>query len=83
MQLMKPLLERKFKAIEVKESACDEYNEWIQERLGDSVWTECNSYYRAGMNGKNFSTFPGPLTLFWHVARNPVWDHYLVCSSLK
>ncbi|KAF7973421.1 hypothetical protein HWV62_15231 [Athelia sp. TMB] len=81
-QLMKPLLEGKYKAIEVTEAACDEYNDWLQSRLNDSVWTECSSYYRAGMNGKNFSTFPGPLTLFWKVARNPVWKDFVTDKDI-
>lgn len=74
---MKPVLQRKVKAYEVTEGACDEYNAWLQKRLNSSVWMECQSYYRAGMNGKNFSTFPGPLTLFWRIARNPVWSHFI------
>lgn len=77
IQVMKPIIEGKVKAYELTEKACDEYNEWLQNRLNSSVWMECSSYYRAGMNGKNFSTFPGPLTLFWWIARNPVWSHFI------
>jgi hypothetical protein len=31
---------------------------WLQRRLNSSVCTECNPYYHAGMNSKNFSAFP-------------------------
>lgn len=76
-QLMKPVLENRVKAYEVTEEACDEYNMWLQNRLNSSVCLECSSYYREGMAGKNFVTFPGPLTLFWHIARHPKWDHFI------
>lgn len=85
---MKPVLDGQVKALELTDRACDEYNAWLQERLKSSVWMDCNSYYRQGMNGKNVSTFPGPVSLFWYMARNPVWSHYIVNpdsrkSSLK
>jgi len=76
-QLMKPVLQGRVKAYEVTEEAEKEYNDWLQKRLDTSVWTECNSFYRAGMNGKNTVIFPGPATLFWYIARNPIWGHFI------
>ena len=42
----------------------------------NSVWTQCASWYRAGAQGRIFSTFPGPLILLWWWLRKPRWDDY-------
>lgn len=82
IQLMKPVLQSRVKALEVTEKASDEYNHWLQRRLDTSVWTECSSYYRVGMNGKNTVTFPGSLTLFWYITRNPKWGDFISDKEL-
>jgi hypothetical protein len=82
-QLMKPVLQGKVMSYELTDEASDDYNRWLQERLNSSVWVECSSYYRAGMNGKNFTTFPGPVTLFWYIARNPVWSHFISDEDIQ
>lgn len=76
-QLMKPVLQNKIKTYEVTEDALKDYNGWIQKRLETSVWMECNSFYRVGMNGKNTVIFPGPAALFWYIARKPTWGHFI------
>ena len=58
--------------------ATDRYNDMLQARLGNSVWTQCASWYRAGAQGRIFSTFPGPLVLLWWWLRNPRWDDFEV-----
>jgi hypothetical protein len=77
IQVMQPVLQGKVKAYEITEKASDEYNDWLQKRMAVSVWSECRSYYLQGMNGKNVVTFPGSMALFWYVARNPVWTHFM------
>ena len=43
------------KAVEVKQSASDDYNAWLDVRLKRSVWNNAKSYYRAdGGKGKIF-----------------------------
>lgn len=81
MQLMKPVLEGTAQSFEVTEKANLEYNHWLQQRMDESVWNECRSYYRHGMDGKNFATFPGPLTLYWWLARKPKWDHFTAAGA--
>jgi hypothetical protein len=77
MQLMKPVLEGKAKYFEITSEATDKYNEWLQGRLQDTVWTECMSYYRSDRRlGKIVATFPGPVVLFWWLSRRPVWGRY-------
>lgn len=71
------MLERKAKYFEITDEATDKYNEWLQERLQKSVWTECMSYYRADRKqGKIIATFPGPVALFWWLSLSPVWERY-------
>ncbi|KAH9483680.1 Baeyer-Villiger monooxygenase [Psilocybe cubensis] len=76
LQLIKPVLEGKAKSFEVTEEATVKYNEWLQTRLQDSVWTDCMSYYQAGRNNKTriVATFPGPVALFWWFCRRPRWE---------
>jgi len=71
------VLERKAKYLEITSEATDKYNEWLQERLQKSVWTECMSYYRADRKqGKIIATFPGSVALFWWLTLSPVWERY-------
>lgn len=59
-------------------AATEKYNDMLQERLKNSVWTQCASWYRAGAQGRIFSTFPGPLVLLWWWLRKPRWDDFEV-----
>jgi hypothetical protein len=76
IQVIKPILDRQVKSLEVTDCAYGEYNDWLQGRLADSVWVDCASYYRQGGTGNNFATFPGPVSLFWWYTRKPLWQHY-------
>jgi hypothetical protein len=58
------------------DAATDKYNDMLQARLDNSVWTQCASWYRAGARGRIFSTFPGPLVLLWWWLRKPRWDDF-------
>ncbi|KAF9526978.1 hypothetical protein CPB83DRAFT_856911 [Crepidotus variabilis] len=76
LQLIQPVIQGKAKSFEITAQATDEYNDWLQTRLSDSVWTECASYYHSGRDGTSriSATFPGPVTLFWWLTRRPKWD---------
>ncbi|KAL1706901.1 hypothetical protein EV121DRAFT_200448 [Schizophyllum commune] len=77
LQVMKPVLEGEAKSFEIKDEVVDRYNGWLQSRLRHSVWTDCMSYYRQDRReGKIVATFPGPVTLFWWLARRPKWDEW-------
>lgn len=82
MQLIKPVVDGKVKAFEITNEATDKYNEWLQGRLQSSVWTDCMSYYRLDSGvGKIVATFPGPVALFWWLARKPKWEKYKVVGG--
>ncbi|KAK1236013.1 Palmitoylated plasma membrane-bound casein kinase [Marasmius sp. AFHP31] len=83
IRLIKPVLEGKIRSIEVTEKACGDYNDWVQGRLDDSVWKECNSYYHVAntRQSKLIATFPGPVTLFWWMTRAIKKDHWKVTGS--
>ncbi|KAI0311991.1 FAD/NAD-P-binding domain-containing protein [Amylostereum chailletii] len=80
LKLMKPIVDGTLTTFEPTSAATDEYNNWLQRRLVNSVYTQCHSWYRAGSDGsgKIFSKFPGPLTLFWWFVRSPRWQDYTV-----
>ena len=59
MKLIKPNLEHSILSIELTPEANKEYNEKIQARITDSVFTLCGSWYRLHKEGKIISVFPG------------------------
>ncbi|KIK57688.1 hypothetical protein GYMLUDRAFT_98447 [Collybiopsis luxurians FD-317 M1] len=86
LKLMKPVLEGKLKSVEVRQDVSEKYNEWLQGRLKDSVWTSCNSYYHRGgdKNAKIIATFPGPATLlYWLLRKAERWDDWKVVEAEK
>jgi hypothetical protein len=64
------------KSVVPTDRATDRYNDMLQERLEDSAWSQCSSWYRVGAQGRIFSTFPGPLVLFWWWLRKVRWEDY-------
>ncbi|KAJ3503644.1 hypothetical protein NMY22_g18178 [Coprinellus aureogranulatus] len=76
LQLIKPVLDGTVQSFEVTDEATDKYNDWLQKRIGNSVWSECRSFYNEvdGKKAKNTATFPGPVTLFWWFCRTPQWE---------
>ncbi|KAH9989290.1 FAD/NAD-P-binding domain-containing protein [Russula vinacea] len=76
LQLLAPLRAGVLKSVAPTDAATDRYNDMLQERLEDTVWTQCASWYRVGGRGRVFSTFPGPLVLFWWWLRRVRWEDY-------
>lgn len=82
MQLVKPILAGAVRSFAVREEASSKYNSWLQKRLVGTVWNYCNSYYRReSAKGKIFATFPGPVSLFWWLARRPRYADYEVVGG--
>lgn len=82
MQLIKPILAGAVRSIAVREEASAKYNSWMQRRLTRTVWNFCDSYYRRETtNGKIFATFPGPVSLFWLLARRPRYSDYEIIGG--
>jgi hypothetical protein len=75
-QLIKPVIQGMASSFEVRAEATDTYNDVIHSWLSHSVYTRCVSWYRTGGDGKIYSIFPGPLTLFWWWLRTPIWKDY-------
>jgi|SRR6266478_1902431 len=81
-QLVKPILAGAVRSFAVREEASSKYNSWMQKRLAGSVWNFCNSYYRReSAKGKIFATFPGPVSLFWWLARRPRYSDYEIVGG--
>lgn len=82
MQLIKPIITGAVRSFAVCEKASSKYNSWMQKRLARTVWNFCNSYYRReSTNGKIFVTFPGPVSLFWWLARRPRYSDYEIVGG--
>lgn len=78
LKLFKPVANSIFASVEPTLAAMNLYNDWLRRRLENSVWTQCLSWYRAGSEGKIFSTFPGPVLLLWWFMRTVKWTDYKV-----
>jgi hypothetical protein len=76
LQLLEPLRTGLLESVAPTDAATDRYNDMLQERLRDTVWSQCASWYRVGGRGRITSTFPGPLVLFWWWLRRIRWEDY-------
>ncbi|KAH8103495.1 hypothetical protein BXZ70DRAFT_925982 [Cristinia sonorae] len=83
MQLLSPILRGLASSFEVTHEATDQWNTHVQLRLSNSVWSSCNSWYRAGLSGKNGIIWPGPLMDQWWWLRWPQWEHYKAIGAEK
>jgi hypothetical protein len=63
------------KSVAPTDAATDRYNDMLEERLRDTVWSQCASWYRVGGRGR-IGTFPGPVVLFWWWLRRIRWEDY-------
>ena len=78
LQLLAPVRSGALTSVAPTDVATDKYNDMLQERLENSVWSQCASWYRVGARGRIFSTFPGPLVLLWWWLRKPRWADFEV-----
>lgn len=60
LDALREMRERNLRSFEVRPEAQRRHNEWLQARLGRTVWNNggCQSWYRAA-NGKNTTLWPG------------------------
>jgi hypothetical protein len=63
------------KSVAPTDVATDRYNDMLEERLQDTVWSQCASWYRVGGRGR-IVTFPGPIVLFWWWLWRLRWEDY-------
>ncbi|KAF8273965.1 FAD/NAD-P-binding domain-containing protein [Lactarius quietus] len=76
LDLLAPVRAGILTSVSPKDSATDKYNDMLQDRLEDTVWSQCASWYRVGARGRIFSTFPGPLFQLWLWLRKPRWEDF-------
>ncbi|KAI0297687.1 FAD/NAD-P-binding domain-containing protein [Russula brevipes] len=76
LQLLEPVRAGVLKSVAPTDGATDRYNDMLQKRLENTAWSVCASWYRVGGRGRIFSTFPGPLVLFWWWLRKVRWEDY-------
>jgi cation diffusion facilitator CzcD-associated flavoprotein CzcO/acetyl esterase/lipase len=63
------------RSVEVKTEAMVDYNRDLQARLGDSVWSQCRSWYRMD-DGKIVAIFPGFTAEYVKAVREPDFTSY-------
>lgn len=83
MQLLEPVVKSQASSFEVTHEATDDWNTRIQQKLSNSVWSSCRSWYRTGGTGKNTALWPGPLIEQWWLLRSPEWKHYKAVGAQK
>ena len=82
IRLIKPILEGKVRSVAAREDASAKYNSWLQARLARCVGNFGDSYYRReGTDGKITVTFPGPVSLFWWLARRSRYSDYDIAGG--
>ena len=66
------------RAIDVKKNIQQRFNERIQRRLQNSIWSKgCTSWYLTA-EGKNTTNWPGYSFMFRRKTSAPKWDDYAV-----
>ncbi|KAJ3725816.1 hypothetical protein C8R42DRAFT_575595, partial [Lentinula raphanica] len=84
LKLTKPVLAGHIKSFEVKQDVSEQYNSWLQNRLKDSVWNSCDSYYHWDnrRDSRNIASFPGPAALlYWLMRRAERWEDWKVVEA--
>ena len=76
LQLLEPLRAGLLKSVAPTDVATERYNDMLQERLQDTAWSQCTSWYRVGGHGRISSMFPGPIVLLWWWLRRIRWEDY-------
>ncbi|KAJ7581205.1 hypothetical protein C8J56DRAFT_866490 [Mycena floridula] len=77
IRVLKPVLAGHVKSFEVKDKVIKDYNDWLQKRLGKSVWADCQSYYYANRkSGKNIAIFPGSMAQLWWLTKSDKWSNW-------
>jgi hypothetical protein len=61
----------------VRAEVLREHNRELQERLGDSVWAQCRSWYRME-NGRVVALFPGFTSEYVKSVRTPDMKDYVL-----
>ncbi|TCD67926.1 hypothetical protein EIP91_011790 [Steccherinum ochraceum] len=83
IQMLQPVLAQQVSSFEVTHDATNAWNESVQRKLADSVWSACSSWYRVGQTGKNTSIWPGSLTHQWLHLRRPAWSDYRAVEAAE
>lgn len=75
ISLIKPIIEGKLSSVDVTTEATDAYNTKLEDRLSDSVFVNCLSWFHPTPDSK-VNAFPGTHFLLWWWLRWPNWSHY-------
>ncbi|KAJ4986826.1 monooxygenase [Stagonosporopsis vannaccii] len=79
LRVLKPVLERKAKAIDISSAAEEEYVYAMQEELKNRVWNAgCRSWYIKGDNSWNSMSYPWSQGHFWYRSLFPVWSDWMI-----
>ncbi|KAJ5626451.1 Flavoprotein [Penicillium herquei] len=76
LRVLKPILDGKAAAIDLKEDAEVRYVNWLQEALRDRIWNAgCASWY---VNEKKWNAMAYPFSQghYWYRSLFPVWSHW-------
>ncbi|TCD65366.1 hypothetical protein EIP91_002764 [Steccherinum ochraceum] len=75
-QLLEPVLKGWASSFDVTKKAADKYNTYLHNRLRDSIWSGCASWYRVGSEGRITGVWPGAIWTQWWWLRKVTWSDY-------
>jgi cation diffusion facilitator CzcD-associated flavoprotein CzcO len=71
VQCLEEMRRRGSKTIDVRPEAMERFNEELQEKLRDSIWSAgCTSWYKTG-SGRITNNWAGPAFKYWWATRRP------------
>jgi len=78
IQMLSKFQKENIASFEVKSDAVEEFNNWKDEFMKDTIWTEeCRSWYKAGSaDGKILALWPGSTLHYLEAVKSPRWEDW-------
>ncbi|KAF9254290.1 FAD/NAD(P)-binding domain-containing protein [Marasmius fiardii PR-910] len=76
LKLIEAVIKGDITTVEVTNGATERYQERIESRLQQSVFVDCQSWYRTKDTGRVGAIFPGSAMMFWWWFRKVNWEDY-------
>ncbi|CAK5274449.1 unnamed protein product [Mycena citricolor] len=81
LKMLPYILSGEVSSFEPSLKATEDYNDVVQSRMNRSSYVSCDSWYRAGGDGKVTATFPGPMLLYWWWVRHIKWSDWVAKAN--
>lgn len=75
-QIVEAMRDSKIPKLEVRRSAAEKYDKWIERELKRTTWGYVHNYWRKDGTGRIFTHYPGTILSMWWQNAWPVWADY-------